>query len=87
MAATGAGLVLKLDFGDAPTMMTSTARGRAGLRLAVPGDDTTGPAKYRALARRRRTAQIKARHLLDEAEPAAGQVPRGTGTHGWRGGR
>jgi hypothetical protein len=87
MAGTGSGLVLKLDFGDAPTTMTSTARGRAGLRLAVPGGDTTGPAKYRALALRRRTAQIRARHLLDQAEPEAWQAPRGTGTHGLRGGQ
>jgi hypothetical protein len=60
-------LALKLDFGESATRVTGTApQGRAGLRLAsaAPGG---GPDKYRALERRRRTAQIRARHLLDLA--------------------
>jgi hypothetical protein len=59
-------LALKLDFGESPASVTSTAaRGRAGLRLAVGADQLTGPDKYRVLDGRRRRAQIRARHLLD----------------------
>ena len=60
-------LALKLDFGGLATRVTSTAgRGaRAGLRLAAAPDPASAPDKYRALERRRRTAQIRARHLLE----------------------
>lgn len=59
-------LALKLDFGGQATKVTSTAgRGRAGLRLATVPSANANPEKYRALERRRRTAQIRARHLLE----------------------
>jgi hypothetical protein len=59
-------LAMKLDFGEQPTMVTSTGgRGRAGLRLASPLGKLTGPDKYRALDIRRRRAQIAARRMLD----------------------
>ncbi|MGH9374189.1 MAG: hypothetical protein ACRD15_21960 [Vicinamibacterales bacterium] len=62
-------LALKLDFGELATRVTGTGgRGRAGLRLASPADRLIGPDKYRALDRRRRQAQIHARHLLDLME-------------------
>jgi hypothetical protein len=72
-------LAVKLDFGEMPTAVTSTggrlpakaltghARrpgGQAGLRLAPSAGRLTGPDKYRLLERRRRQAQIAARHLL-----------------------
>lgn len=64
-----AALARKLDFGSSATLITGTAQGRAELRLALlPGGDMAGPAKYRMLARRRRLAQIKARHVLDDAD-------------------
>ena len=60
---------LKLDFGGMTT--TGTASGaRPGLRLAVRSDALRGPDKYKVLERRRRQAQIKARHLLDLMEEA-----------------
>ena len=60
-------LALKLDFGESPARVTSTAgsRGRGGLRLASGPEQLTGPDKYRVLDARRRRAQIRARHLLD----------------------
>ena len=59
-------LARKLDFGEVPTTVTSTgAGGRAQLRLAPRPGGLTGPDKYRVLERRRRSAQIAARHLLD----------------------
>jgi hypothetical protein len=73
-------LAVKLDFGDVPTAVTSTGAGclpadrvavqarrpggQAGLRLAPTPGRLTGPDKYRVLERRRRQAQIAARHLL-----------------------
>jgi len=62
-------LAKKLDFGDLPTKVTSTGGpGRAGLRLAWRPGALTGRDKYRLLDDRRRTAQIRARHLLDRME-------------------
>lgn len=59
-------LALKLDFGESATRVTSTGgRGKAGLRLAAATHPGSGPDKYRLLDRRRRAAQIRARHLLD----------------------
>ena len=59
-------LARKLDFGELPTTVTSTGgRGRAGLRLAPGPGRPTGRDKYRALERRRRQAQIRARRLLE----------------------
>ena len=58
-------LALRLDFGESPAKVTSTGRGRAGLRLASGAEQLTGPDKYRVLDARRRRAQIRARHLLD----------------------
>ena len=62
-------LARKLDFGDGPTTVTSTgSRGRAGLRLAARPGLLTGPDRYAVLERRRRVAQIAARHLLERLE-------------------
>ena len=62
-------LARNLDFGDWPTTVTSTGgRGNAGLRLAPAPGRLAGPHKYRILERRRRQAQIKARHLLGGLE-------------------
>ena len=63
-------LARKLDFGELQTTVTSTGgRGRAGLRLAPRAAGSAGPDKYRVLERRRRAAQIAARHLLDLMDP------------------
>ena len=62
-------LARKLDFGDLPTAVTSTAsRGWTGLRLAKRSGPLIGPDKYHAFERRRRSAQIRARHLLERME-------------------
>jgi hypothetical protein len=62
-------LARKLDFGELPTAVTSTGgSGRAALKLAPRPGRLTGD-KYEQLERRRRTAQINARHLLDRMEP------------------
>lgn len=59
-------LARKLDFGDWPAAVTSTAvTVKAGLRLAERRRQLAGPEKYRMLEHRRRTAQIRARHLLE----------------------
>jgi hypothetical protein len=69
-------LARTLDFGEAPgagSKIRSPIRGLASLR---PGTDVrvlssrrmglvTGPDKFKALERRRRAAQIKARHAID----------------------
>ena len=60
---------LRLDFdgGITPTLRPA---GRRSVRLHLAssasafGYGATGPGKYRELERRRRAAQIKARHLL-----------------------
>jgi hypothetical protein len=63
-------LAMALDFGDATVTGTVTpagrsAYGRTTLCLAPAPGRLTGPDKYRILERRRRDAQIRARHLLD----------------------
>jgi hypothetical protein len=66
MSGFDGSLARKLDFGEQPTVITSTGgRGRAGLRLAPRLGKLTGPDKYEVLAGRRRRAQIAARRLLD----------------------
>ena len=70
MSRFGGALARKLDFGELPTVVTSTGRGRVALRLAVRPRVPTGPEKYEQLERRRRIAQIRARHLLDRMELA-----------------
>jgi hypothetical protein len=63
-------LARKLDFGELPTAVTSTGgNGGAALRLAARPGRLTGADKYEQMERRRRTAQINARHLLDRMEP------------------
>jgi len=54
-----------LDFGDSPTNAPIHSGARAGLRLALPGGLLRGPDKYKMLEKRRRQAQIKARHALE----------------------
>ncbi len=61
-------LARTLDFGEIATTAPAGAAGRAGLRLALPGDLLRGPDKYKVLEHRRRQAQIKARRLLDLME-------------------
>jgi hypothetical protein len=64
-------LALKLDFGGVPATVTSTAA-RAAWRpqpAAAPRlVRLEGAGKYRVLERRRRAAQIRARHLLQLME-------------------
>ncbi|OFW07424.1 MAG: hypothetical protein A3H96_05485 [Acidobacteria bacterium RIFCSPLOWO2_02_FULL_67_36] len=68
-------LARKLDFGDITLRDAEGGSGigrplrqaqgsRAGLRLALPSLVLRGPDKYKALDRRRRQAQIHARHAL-----------------------
>jgi hypothetical protein len=65
MSGFDGSLARKLDFGERPTVISSTGRGRTGLRLAPAVGRLAGPDKYRVLDRRRRRAQIAARRLLD----------------------
>jgi hypothetical protein len=53
-----------LDFGDTAAPASIHSGGRAGLRLAAPGGLLRGPDKYKVLEKRRRHAQIEARHAL-----------------------
>jgi hypothetical protein len=53
-------LARKLEFGRATTEVSAAER-RPLRRLGLLG----GPDKYKVLERRRRAAQIKARHVLD----------------------
>jgi hypothetical protein len=53
-------LARKLEFGDAKAAVP-VAQHRSLRRLGL----LRGPEKYKVLERRRRAAQIKARHLLD----------------------
>ena len=64
MARFEGSLARRLDFGDTPVEARFHAGVRAGLRLASPGGVLRGPDKYKVLERRRRHAQIKARHAL-----------------------
>lgn len=58
-------LARTLDFGEVTTPRVVTGGARAGLRLAQPGGLLRGADKYKALDRRRRRAQIRARRALD----------------------
>ena len=76
MSGFDGSLARKLDFGEQPTLVSSTGgRGRAGLRLAPSVGRLTGPDKYRVLDRRRRRAQIAARRLLHLVGAPAPQGP------------
>lgn len=58
-------LARTLDFGDLTTTHGPVpGGGRAGLRLALPFSVLRSPDKYKVLERRRRQAQIQARHAL-----------------------
>lgn len=59
-------LALKLDFGSTTTTTAPVAPHRGGNRLRLAGPN--GPDRYKVLEHRRRQAQIKARHLLDQME-------------------
>ena len=61
-------LARKLDF--------TGGSGPAGLRLAPRAERLAGPDKYRVLERRRRRAQMAARHLLDLVEDAPSGAER-----------
>lgn len=65
MAPFDRSLARTLDFGDIRPGTPVNSRARAGLRLASPGGVLRGPDKYKLLERRRRQAQIKARHALN----------------------
>ena len=67
MARNDGTAALRLDFGGVTTTTPVVKGGRGSLRLAVSGT-LRGPDKYRELDRRRRAAQIKARHLLSLME-------------------
>ena len=67
MARLDGSAALKLDFGGVTTTTPVFRGGRGRLRLAISGA-ARGPEKYKELARRRRRAQIKARHLLSLME-------------------
>ncbi len=59
-------LARPLGFGDATTTTGPlSSSGRARLRLASPVGLLRGPDKYKVLDRRRRAAQIRARHAMD----------------------
>jgi hypothetical protein len=67
-------LARTLDFGDVTTTHgPARAGGRAGLRLALPSGVLRGPDKYKVLDRRRRQAQIHARHALGLLDLVDGQ--------------
>ena len=66
MSGFDGSLARRLDFGEQPTVISSTGgRGRVGLRLAPSPVRLTGPDKYRVLEGRRRRAQLAARRMLD----------------------
>ena len=67
MARNDGSAALKLDFGGVTTTAPVTRAARAVLWLAASGA-SRGPEKYQELPRRRRRAQIAARHLLDLME-------------------
>ena len=68
MARFEGSLARRLDFGDTSLDAPIHPGARAGLRLASPGGLLRGPDKYKVLERRRRHAQIKARHALSLIE-------------------
>ena len=63
MARFDGTLARTLDFGETAAFATYSGA-RAGLRLASPGGLLRGADKYKVLEKRRRQAQIKARHAL-----------------------
>jgi hypothetical protein len=65
MARFEGSLARPLDFGDTTVNAPIHSGARAGLRLAAPGGLLRGPDKYKVLEKRRRQAQIKARHALN----------------------
>ena len=65
MAEVEGSLARRLDFGEVAGGAATPARPQAPLRLASRRRGLAGPDKYRVLERRRRRAQIVARHLLD----------------------
>jgi hypothetical protein len=74
MAIDGA-LARHLDLGELAMRVTSPGgRGPAALRLAPGTGRLTGPDKYVVLDRRRRRAQIAARHLLALMDREAGHA-------------
>jgi hypothetical protein len=73
MARFDGSLAHALDFGDTTPAAPVNSGGRAGLRLASPGGLLRGPDKYKELEKRRRQAQIKARHALSLIELIEGR--------------
>jgi hypothetical protein len=65
MARFEGSLAHALDFGDCTTPAPVYSGARAGLRLASPGGLLRGADKYKILEKRRRQAQIQARHVLN----------------------
>ncbi len=66
MLSVDGALARKLEFGETTCQVT---RPRSVRRLAL----LRGPDKYKVLERRRRSAQIRARHLLDLIDAVEGQ--------------
>jgi hypothetical protein len=64
MARFDGSLARTLDF-EENTAAPIQSQARAGLRLASPDGVLRGPDKYKVLDKRRRQAQIKARHALN----------------------
>jgi hypothetical protein len=64
MARFDGSLARTLDFGETTPGAPARSVGRAGLRLASPGGLLRGSDKYKVLEKRRRRAQISARHAL-----------------------
>lgn len=64
MARFEGSLARTLDFGDTATAAVHSGA-RAGLRLASPDGLLRGTDKYKLLEKRRRQAQIRARHALN----------------------
>lgn len=73
MARFEGSLARRLDFGEITIAETTHSGVRAGLRLASPGGLLRGPDKYKTLEKRRRQAQIKARHALSLIEMMEGR--------------
>jgi len=66
-------LARTLDFGDTGSSTPNHPVSRAGLRLAAAGGLLCNADKYKVLERRRRQAQIKARHALGLTEMPEGR--------------
>ena len=65
MARFEGSLARTLDLGDVLTPAPVCSGARSGLRLASPGGLLGSGDKYKVLEKRRRQAQIKARHMLN----------------------